>query len=99
MTDKLHCPFCEAELQEYGTIQLYGVCPNRNCITAAKTMKTEIWQALIDGKKAQDALNRAKQKLDLIAFHTGEDCHIAHELRRIAKDGLDEITSITKQEK
>lgn len=64
MTDKLKCPFCGAELQEHGTIQLYRVCPNRNCITGAKTMKIEIWQALIDGKKAQEELERLKRSVN-----------------------------------
>lgn len=52
------CPFCEAELKELrecGTqVGLY--CPN-----ACKTklaMDPEIWHALTDGKKAQDALDK-----------------------------------------
>lgn len=61
MTDKLKCPFCGAEL----TINSHPFdgcvkarCVNGDCRYAEWTFPLEIWQALIDGKKAQDALNK-----------------------------------------
>lgn len=65
MTDKLHCPFCGVELlewQEWGT-PIGLSCPNE-CKTK-QILDKEIWQALIDGKKAQEALDYA------VAFFAG----------------------------
>lgn len=59
MLDSLKCPFCGTELvEEYDDGFVIGLfCPN-HCKTF-RSMDKNIWQALIDGKKAQDALKVA----------------------------------------
>lgn len=95
MSDKLKCPFCGAELRELkeaGTV--VGLfCPDF-CITRL-AMDKETWQALIDGKKAQDAL---KVATDFIGF-VNTSRHADGALAAMAICKLNEITSITKQEK
>lgn len=99
MTDKLKCPFCGAELtgheDAYGNISdIWFDCPNEECEHAWTTFRFDVWQALIDGKKAQDALNRAISWLETIAtIEMG--CATSN---TAAKEALGEITSITKQE-
>lgn len=60
MTDNLKCPFCGAEL--LGSLN-EKYCTNRECEHYMRTIPTSIWQALIDGKKAQDALKNSREKL------------------------------------
>ena len=64
MTDKLHCPFCGAEL----TINQHPFdgcvkarCVNIDCRYAEWTLPLEIWQDLIYGKKAQETLNKISE--------------------------------------
>ena len=53
MSEKPKCPFCNAELRTNMLDQpVVWYCPNR-CIGS---YEPKVWQALIDGKKAQDAL-------------------------------------------
>ena len=94
MTKKLKCAFCGAELRELkeaGTV--VGLfCPN-HCKTRV-AMDEEIWQALIAGKKAQDAL---KVATDFIGF-VNTSRHADGALAAMAICKLNKITSITKQE-
>lgn len=66
MTDKLKCPFCGAELashiDEWKSIRKLFICNNTGCFCWGQPMLLEIWQALIDGKKAQDALKKVRRK-------------------------------------
>lgn len=106
MTDKLHCPFCRAELKLWsedidGREFLY--CENLKCPMSPQIeLPISIWQALIDGKKAQDALNYVLLNLDAYmnmylktrrnpSEFTAANEHINNVKRK--------ITSITKQEK
>lgn len=61
MTDKLHCPFCGAELEDdifYARRKFYS-CVNPKCkINDWGGCSEQILQALIAGKKAQNALNK-----------------------------------------
>lgn len=99
MTDKLHCPFCGAELAE--CVADGYRCQNQYCRYRSRIFERNIWQALIYGKKAQDALKIVDGKLKVIANDENPspiqsqalDCYI-----QIAKDCRDIITSITKQE-
>lgn len=73
MTDKLHCPFCGAELvgheDAYGNISdIWFDCPNEECEHAWTTFRFDVWQALIDGKKAQGELKRTRKALDLALY-------------------------------
>lgn len=101
MTDKLKCPFCGFEL-ENACAQVIYFCPNDECHKAKDWYASkQVWRALIDGKKAQDALKIVDGKLKVIANDENPspiqsqalDCYI-----QIAKDCRDTITSITKRE-
>lgn len=100
MTDKLHCPFCGMELERCsylskGITNPVFVCRNRKCKFVDKIIDSEIWQALIDGKKAQDAL---KEIVNFFDTECGKDDLYFYNLidDNIAK--YREITSITKRE-
>lgn len=67
MTDKLKCPFCGEELEKCsylskGITNPVFVSRNRKCKFANKIIDSEIWQALIDGKKAQRQLRTVKDR-------------------------------------
>ena len=66
MTDKLKCPFCEAELVDegakIGNEGRYFACENLDCDLCGEPFSLKIWQALIDGKKAQRQLRTAKDQ-------------------------------------
>lgn len=103
MTDKLHCPFCGAELvQANTTVKKIWHCPNIDCKGHNYFGVDDFWNTIISGKKAQDALKIVDGKLKVIANDENPspiqsqalDCYI-----QIAKDCRDTITSITKQEK
>ena len=73
MKDKLHCPFCNAELRTNILDQpVMWYCPN-HCIG---TYEPKVWRALIEGKKAQDALNYAIGVLDNLTDIGGVDMEI-----------------------
>lgn len=105
MTKKLKCAFCGAELRELkeaGTV--VGLfCPN-HCKTRV-AMDEEIWQALIAGKKAQDALKGIEIRVAAIRgcvqdgyTQLGERNRNIFIALELFKDLIKEITSITKQE-
>lgn len=59
MTEILKCPFCGSEL-ENACAQVIYFCPNDECHKAKDWYASkQVWQALIDGKKAHDALDVA----------------------------------------
>ena len=110
MTDKLKCPFCGEELERCsylskGITNPVFVCRNRKCKFVDKIIDSEIWQALIDGKKAQEALKKARDmyKKTLIDYirvlysiaPDFIDKHIYEEMFKYDK----EIAFIIKQEK
>ena len=86
MTDKLHCPFCGAEL--LGTLY-EKYCTNRECEYYMLTIPAPIWQALIDGKAAQDALKEIKETVD-----TFKDSEFAEDMRDCVRDVSRIIASI-----
>ena len=106
MTDKLKCPFCGEELERCsylskGITNPVFVSRNRKCKFANKIIDSEIWQALIDGKKAQEALKvaiDALSKIDTFDCHGKGAIEIMARMVSIANSALYEITSITKQE-
>ena len=59
MTDSMKCPFCNADLIVHTDEQM-AVCRNPNCKYDGWHFPLEIWQAIIDGKKAQDAIQEIK---------------------------------------
>ena len=65
MTEKLKCCFCGDELVAYPYKQngvLYDFCRNPRCKYDGWHFPTEIWHALIDGKKAQRQLRTVKDR-------------------------------------
>ena len=101
MSDKLNCPFCGAELvgreDAYGNVSdVWLECPNDEvCEHAYTAMRFDVWQALIDGKKAQDALKVATDCL----YEIYKDYDISGYCEEFISRTLDKIASITKQEK
>lgn len=105
MTDNLKCPFCGAEL--LGSLN-EKYCTNRECEHYMRTIPTSIWQALIDGKKAQRQLRtikdhcvkklKAKEReiasyLNGISVRQSKNEKLAKQLKQ-AQDALVEIKSI-----
>lgn len=63
MTDSMKCPFCGAELNDYPdktTGACMTVCRNPKCKYDGWHFPVEIIQQIIDGKKAQDAIQKIK---------------------------------------
>lgn len=106
MTDKLKCPFCGAEL-ENACAQVIYFCPNEECHKAKDWYASkQVWRALIDGKKAQDALKGIEMRVVAIRSCVQDGYSQLGERNRnifialeLFKDLIKEITSITKQEK
>lgn len=80
----MKCPFCDYELQEHRG--------NLSCPLCKKILSREIWQALIDGKKAQEALEIAIECLVPIAHTTCRECCD----EKLAQLTLDQIKAITE---
>lgn len=79
MTDKLKCPFCGTELNDYPdktTGARMAVCRNPKCKYDGWHFPSAIWQALMDGKKAQGALEYAIGVLDNLTEIGGVDMEI-----------------------
>jgi len=100
------CCFCGAELEphidEWKSIRKLFICNNTGCFCWGQPMLLEIWQALIDGKKAQDALKvaiDALSKIDAFNCHSKGAMEVIAGMATIANWALYKITSITKQEK
>ena len=102
MTEKPKCPFCGAELRTNILDQpVMWYCPN-HCIGS---YEPKVWQALIDGKKAQDALKGIEIRVAAIRgcvqdgyTQLGERNRNIFIALELFKDLIKEITSITKQE-
>ena len=97
MTDKLHCPFCGAEFDIMKGISdsVLG-CPKCKHIATIG-----VQEALIDGKKVQEALKVAIDtlcKIDTFNCSGKGLIETAAGMVSIANSALYEITSITKQE-
>lgn len=80
MTEKLKCPFCGTELMPQNDIEntepIRANCINPRCAWFMWSFPWEIWHALIDGKKAQDALNYAISVLANLTEIGGVDMEI-----------------------
>lgn len=109
MTDKLHCPFCGAKLIPQNDIEntepIRARCGNPDCPWFMWAFPWEIWQALIDGKKAQDVLKGIEIRVAAIRSCVQDGYTQLGERNRnifialeLFKDLIKEITSITKQE-
>lgn len=109
MTDKLKCPFCGEELaphiDEWKSIRKLFICNNTGCFCWGQPMLLEIWQVLIDGKKAQEALKGIEIRVAAIRScvqsgytQLGERNRNIFIALELFKDLIKEITSITKQE-
>lgn len=55
----MKCPYCNAEL--FGNMTT-PYCHNSNCVVPSFPLPVEIWQDLIDGKKAQRQLRTVKDR-------------------------------------
>ena len=100
MTDSMKCPFCNADLIVHTDEQM-AVCRNPKCKYDGWHFPVEIIQRMIDGKKAQDALNvaiDALSKIDTFNCPGKGLIETAAGMVSIANSALYEITSITKQE-
>lgn len=101
MTDKLHCPFCGARLQQWGSSKYLMSC-TVNCTRGVIDKK--LWKLAIEGKKAQDSLKVAIDGLTEIEAYKcigkGAMEIVAGMATRAfeTKLKITEITSETKQE-
>ena len=66
MTDKLHCPFCGAELEKEQGSERWWYCVNAKCVHKYTTTHETIWQALIQSQKD---LEIARKALEEISSH------------------------------
>lgn len=113
MTDKLKCCFCGAELEddwyeyengrgdtEYAKSGLLK-CPDWDCRGYKLKLEPEIWQALISGKKAQDALKHLFQELCYLCMdEKSTKANLYKQINELliySYNAIGEITSITKQ--
>lgn len=106
MTDKLKCCFCGAELEDYWYEYENGhgdteyaksgllKCPDWDCRGYKLKLEPEIWQTLIDGKRAQDALKVAINALKYVEKHEEDD--YPNDVHYRIDLALRRITSITK---
>lgn len=62
MTDKLKCPFCNAELRLVS--DNIAMCQNIQCDMWHKPAYKDLWELAIDGQKAQKALVVAREVLE-----------------------------------
>lgn len=114
MADKFKCPFCGEELERCsylskGITNPVFVCGNKKCKFAAdKVIDSEIWQTLIESKKAQDALKVARslyQELALAYCEMVDDYSTTYgclktpeqEAQEYMQEYDEKIASITKQ--
>lgn len=94
----MKCPYCNEDLKEWDG-RFY--CANALCPAKQEDLPKFIWRDLINGKKAQDALNvaiDALSKIDTFDCHGKGAIEIMARMVSIANSALYEITSITKQE-
>ena len=96
MTDKLKCPFCGVELSsdsEYLHSEHFH-CENPECILPSGVeLHSSVWHKIIDGKKAQDAIQRIKD-----VVHTALKREFNNELRDDVLYISRIITSTTQQD-
>ena len=103
----MKCPFCGAKLQEFGggDFPMMHYCDNINCNLYHIMGQYTLWQAIIDGKKAQDALKGIEIRVAAIRgcvqdgyTQLGERNRNIFIALELFKDLIKEITSITKQD-
>lgn len=104
MTDSMKCPFCGSEFDI-----MKGISDSvLDCPKCKHIATIGVWEALIDGKKAQDALKVARnlyQELALAYCEMVDDYRTTNgrlktpeqEVQEYMKEYDEKITSITKQ--
>lgn len=85
----MKCCFCGTELLGNMTTPY---CPNPNCKYWSFPMSSEIWESLISGKKAQDALKKYSLALSVAEEFIGS---LPDYPNYSPQPVLDEIASIT----
>lgn len=108
----MKCPHCGEELVDQGAKigneDRVFACENISCAYYGQNLDLEIWQALIDGKKAQDALKVARnlyQELALAYCEMVDDYSTTYgrlktpeqEAQEYMQEYDEKIASITKQ--
>lgn len=89
MTDKLKCCFCGSELEQCFENMPDLACSNYECDYATIPLPPKIWQALIDGKKAQDSLKEISRLNQYIRKE------LAHQIPEEASKADNSIYTIT----
>ena len=91
MTDKLHCPFCGAELD---TSNYYTRCRNPHCdITTEMEGTEEMWDALVRTRKALDvAVDALKRIEEPVAWGS------LYQEQEIATEALEQITALEQKD-
>lgn len=102
----MECPYCSRELCEWNR-QFY--CGNLLCSAKGVELPKFLWQDLIDGKKAQDALKKARELYKSLAISycaMGDDFRTSYgrlktfeqEAEEYMQDYDKEIAAIAKQD-
>lgn len=112
--NKIVCPFCGAELENTPWENDWYNCPNIKCEHVGQSIHKSIWQALISGKQALSKILAIKESVEGCCAEIQQNClpllfsidrdmklKIDTEITAIDKymSEIDEIASITKQEK
>lgn len=99
MTDKMKCPFCGAELEECFSNSDDLACSSMDCIYVSLPLPPEIWRALIDGKKAQDALRDIEKRIDARSHNEqvedSDSCLFQIKLRKALDVAIDVLKKAT----
>lgn len=103
MTDNLKCPFCVAELfpvldeSGNGLYEMF-VCTNPKCKYYGCRYHSDILQAIIDGKKAQEALIEAVKCINWTIDTIVKGLDRELDIVGCCELSLERINEITKQE-
>nr|DAI32332.1 MAG TPA: cysteine-rich protein [Caudoviricetes sp.] len=75
----MKCPFCGEELDKQINLDEHYACLNtENCKFSFMVLPKKWWQALIDGKKAQDRLKSVKEYYVIVRGHGKEQHYISY---------------------
>lgn len=100
MTDKLHCPFCGAELEEFGgsDFPLLHYCDNTNCNLYHIMGQYTLWQALIQAKQDLEIAKYYVKGISEMVINSGDNIYIViGHFKKLAEQTLEQIEQKEQQ--